>query len=410
MRVPSLHILAGLLIVLNGCGGSQESDLVMRSDSAGVEIVTNNVTAAAPVCTVDATPVVSIGVTEGPNEYELYRVFGATQLSDGRIALVNQGSQQLRMYDASGRHQFNAGREGRGPGEFADAFQLWRMPGDTLWVGDYRPWQFLVFSPSGEYVRTVRPHPQFPNPPGVVEVLPDGRQLLAVRPLTSEGANWSERELTIVIYGPNGTAGDTLGTYPNGRWGKLPDHPNLGLYPLFESFFRIDAGHDVIVTGHSSEPQLEVRNTDEDLALRRIIRWTAGPREITPDDIAAEHRRLAERYEDVDPAMRHEFVAPLVSEDRPIAERFPAYVSLRVGREGRVWVREFVKPSEAGEDRWMVFSAEGSFGCRAVLPESEEVLEIGADYILAKTQDDLGVERVVKWRLSPPAIAGNESR
>lgn len=48
--------------------------------------------------------------------------------SFSEIALVNQGSQQLRVYDADGRHLFSAGGEGRGPGEFADAFQIWLEP------------------------------------------------------------------------------------------------------------------------------------------------------------------------------------------------------------------------------------------------------------------------------------------
>src|SRR5687768_1257800 len=157
-------LLAAILVAACSTGDADSGVTTMR-DSAGIAIAENDLARLTSTCTMTSTPTVSIGSAEGEEAYQLYRVFGARKLSDGRIVLVNQGSQQLRFYDASGKFLNAAGREGRGPGEFENAFYLWVLPGDTVWVGDYRPWQFHVFGPDGTWKRTVRPTPQYYNSP-----------------------------------------------------------------------------------------------------------------------------------------------------------------------------------------------------------------------------------------------------
>lgn len=372
----------------------------MKADSAGVPILTNDLTQVTRQCTIGAEPEVTIGSAEAGPEYELHRVFGASRLSDGRIVLVNQGSQELRFYDSTGRYLLSAGREGRGPGEFADAFLLWVLPGDTIWVGDYRPWQFLVFAPNGQWIRTVRPEPLLPNPPAEVEVLDDGRVVMAERTMSEAGENWGERRITLVQYDQSGHVADTIGTYRNGRWGVVSGNTNLNLYPLFEAFARIDAGGNTLITAHSSEPEFVVHTIGDAVTRKQIVRWNTGSRAITPADIDAERKRLAEPYSDLNPVMRKQLVEPLLSEERPVADRFPAFSSLQLGKDGRVWVREFVKPAEPREQRWLVFDADGRFSCRATLPTDAQALEFGADYLITLQRDELGIEQVMLHRLT----------
>jgi len=397
------RMLAPAVIVAACAGGETGASPVIDRDSAGIAIVENDLTRLSTMCTVESEPAVSIGSDDGGADYELHRVFGASRLSDGRIVLVNQGSQQLRFYDQAGQFLMSAGRAGQGPGEFSDAFYLWVLPGDTVWVGDYRPWQFLVFSPDGEWVRTVRPTPLYPNSPNTINVLDDGRAVLAERPFQPYGPRFELREITVVIHGGDGVLLDTVGTFPDGRWGTVGDAPGSpGLYPLFESFARIDAAGSRLLTGHMSEASLNVFAADDTLRLERIVRWTAGSRDISQDDVDAERVRLAEPYEDLDPARRAMFVEPLISEDRPVADRFPAYASAMLGRDGRIWIREYARPRGPQTQRWVAFDADGHFQCLATLPEVDQVYEIGSDYMLALDRDDLGVERVVLHSLAGP--------
>jgi len=395
------------IIFVAACGrqDSPESQAITHRDSAGIKITANDLERLDATCHFGASPTVTIGIAEGDEEYQLYRVFGARRLGDGSIALVNQGSQQVRFYDQQGHFIGQTGREGEGPGEFRAAFHLWVLPGDTIWVGDSRPWRFLVFGPDRQWVRTVQAEPMYVNTPGVMSVLDDGRFVLAQRPRPSPPSTQFElSHLTVVLHNPAGLLIDTVGIYPNGRWGRMENNQrSMLLYPLFESFTRLGSTGSHIVIAHQSRAEFSILSAADEVRVEHIVRWTAGDRTISSADIRAERQRIVEPYEDVDPATRRRFVAPLVSEDRPVADKFPAFASLKPGRDGRIWVREYHRPTEPEPSRWLAFDSEGGFQCRATIPTFDEFLEFGADYVLVKDRDELGVERVFQYTLGPPA-------
>jgi hypothetical protein len=395
-----------------GCTATDESrPAVAVRDSAAITIVENDLTRLGATCSLSAEPDVSIGVEEGPEEYQLFRVFGARRLSDGRIALVNQGSQQLRFYDQEGRFLSASGRAGNGPGEFRDAFHLWVLPGDTIWVGDYRAYRYLVFAPNGEWQRNVQPDPIYPNPPGLGTLLANGRAVLADRTQRRyPGTVFEPRRYTVVIHESDGSLLDTIGTFDMGRWGKMSDEPQaMTLYPLFESFARLASVGPHIVHGHMSKAEYIMLADADGFPVERIVRWTSGDRTISASDIEAERERIAAPFADMNPAERRRFLDPLIDPNRPIADEFPAYAGLTGGRDGRVWVREYPRPKAPDPQHWIAFDQDGRFSCRATIPVIDKVwppgslLEFGADYILVLHKDDLGVERVLQFGLGAPA-------
>ena len=201
--------------------------IVIR-DSLGIRIVENDLTCLIETCAVSAQPRVTIGVAEGEEAYELYRVFGAARLSDGRIVLVNQGTQQIRFYDREGRFLSAAGRAGGGPGEFRNAFHLWILPGDTIAAGNYRP-----------------------GLPDTLGIFPHGR-----------------------------------------RGQVDPDPASVWLFPLFESCTRVAAGGSRVVLGHGATAELMVYDMEGAPQREMLVRWTAGDRVIGAEDIGAERCRL----------------------------------------------------------------------------------------------------------------------
>lgn len=391
-----------------GCAGDTPApeDPVALRDSTGVTITANDLTRLSATCAVDLEPTLSIGDTEGEEPYQLYRVFGATRLSDGRIALVNQGSQEVRYYDPTGRFLARAGGAGEGPGEFRNAFYLWRQPGDTLWVGDYFPWRFNVFGPDGGFVKTVRLDGDYVNA-DVFGVLDDGHVVISERefPLGHPAGVFTPVERTVVVHDASGALADTVARLENGRWGVMSDDPDaVGLYPFFESFSSVATGGSRIVAGHQSRPELRVYEMDGDgVRMMRIVRWSTGAdRTISDADVAAQKQVETERFADMSEAMKRQLLDPLVSDDRPVADVFPAFRDPHVGRDGRIWVHEYRRPTAAAPGPWLAFDDQGRFQCRATLPDYDEVLEFGPDYVLAKSRDDLGVERVVMHRLGAP--------
>lgn len=390
--------------LLGACDGpARDADAIVVSDSSGIALVANDLTRLDAACTVDSTPMLSIGTEEGEDEYVLHRVFGATRLTDGTVVLVNGGSHQIRFFGPDGKFVRAAGREGQGPGEFSDAFYIHWLPGDTVYVGDYRPFQFLVFGPDGQWLRTVRPTPLYPNNPGTMNVLRDGQLLLGDQDAfeRNEPTAFRERTMTLMLHAADGSLTDTVARLPNGRWGQAEPGPQYPwLFPLFESFAVMAARDDRIVLGHASETELRVHRATEGLPVDRIIRWTVGDRTVRSEDISAERARFSAQYANMTAEQRAILVDPMLSEKRPVADRFPAFGRLRLARDGRIWVREFPRPQDPPEHRWLAFAADGRFACKLVTPRYEDVLEFGADYVLTHERDSLGVERVRQYRLS----------
>jgi hypothetical protein len=188
-----LAILALLLVVpfAAACGVLDRSaDVAARgpqiSDSAGVRVVTNAIPdTSAPTFRLAAEPRASIGVVEGAPEYTLSGAWGKV-LSDGTIVLFDRGSIQLRFYDRSGKFLRSAGREGDGPGEFRRGTSLVGvLPGDSLVLEDvFAKRRVSIFTPSGDYARSIAVPDEVGLSLIVQGVLPDGRILIGSTPLT----------------------------------------------------------------------------------------------------------------------------------------------------------------------------------------------------------------------------------
>jgi hypothetical protein len=409
ITVPALFTLFGA-----GCADapSSSSNVIVR-DSAGIRIVENRV-ADAPVCVVSAEPTLDIGALEGAAEYQLYRVFDAATLSDGRTAVVNQGSNQIRLYRPDGTFDDAFGSEGDGPGEFRSVFQLWVRPGDTLVVGDYRPYRFSTFTSDGEYVGAVVPEPMYVNTPNSIDPLADGAIVTSDEELVSSATEgeWHDVSQWVMIHRPDGSLLDTLATLPYGRYGLVDAELSYFGRPMFEALSYVTAGDSRIIAGRGRDNELEVFRRgdgsspgDSMFDLSRpsdLIRWAGPDRTVTDGHVAAVRDGVRERLRNAESDFSRRF-AEADLRDRPVADRFPPHASLQLQRGGDLWVQEYPRPGE-GDAGWMVFDREGHLQCRASLPyaRSWDVYEIGADYVLGKVEDELGVEHVVKYALTRP--------
>ena len=397
-------ILVGSVLCIAACGsGVTPSERYTVRDSSGIRIAENVVPGERPVCAVSG-PVTTLGVTSGGEGHELYRVFGARRLSDGRIVLVNQGSQEIRFFDGEGTFLSSSGREGEGPGEFRDAFLIWVTAGDTLWVGDYRPWQFHVFDPQGLWIRTVRPRPELINTPAVAAILDSGRSVLASSEYLRGYEAFEPRQITVVLYDVDGAPLDTVGVYPHGRWGQLGDDPRASyVYPFFESFTWLDGAGDRWFVGNGASAELTVFRSTPEPTLEGIIRWTAGDRTVLERHVAAERARLRAQYADLEPAIARQLLEPLVSPERPVADQLPAFNDVVANRSGGVWVREYPEPGQPLPRHWLAFDRDGRFTCQVALPDVD-VVDIGDGYVLTEQETELGVEQVVLYEVGLPPI------
>jgi len=153
----SLGLVSVILLV--GCSDGREptDPPVSRTDSAGIEIVDNlsPLWSEGEGWTADTQPIWEAGGGTPDSGPTLFRVGRAIRFPDGRVAVANGASRQIRLYDNAGRHLLDIGRDGEGPGEFRRVNRLWRIGGDSIMTYDGTLSRITVFDAQGRLGRTL---------------------------------------------------------------------------------------------------------------------------------------------------------------------------------------------------------------------------------------------------------------
>jgi hypothetical protein len=71
--------------------------------------------------------------------------------------------------------------------------------------------------------------------------------------------------------------------------------------------------------------------------------------------------------------------------------------------ERRIWLERFRLPGDTGPRRWDVIAANGEWLGTVDVPPRFTLFRAGRDYVLGRTLDSLGVERVQRHRVRPVA-------
>lgn len=392
-------MLLAALLCGSACGDAPEPPVVIEGDSAGVAVVVNRVGLSSDSCSLAAEPRLRIGTAAGDPDYEFFSIYGVATLSDGRIAVLNGGTEEVRLYDRTGTHVRTFGRRGGGPGEFRSVLTLNVVSGDTLVVGDYRPWRFNLFTPDGEFLRTVEPENQYINTPRVMEMTSQGEFLLGGTCCRPQENEFVQDSLILVIYDRSGALVDSLGSVAYRVEGYLDPSIRFIGPPLFAPFTDVELSGETYLTAYGRSPEIEVRGLDG--ALRRLIRWTAGDRAVTPEDVEAYRDQILEAAAQGSARLRP-YTQARISDERPVADSFPTHAGLALGRDGNLWVQQFRRPGDAPRRRWLRFDSAGRFRCHLTVPDGFVPYEYGSDYLLGVHTDELDVETVVSYHVEPP--------
>lgn len=396
-HTPAFTVLALAPFLAAGCGaGDRAGAAPVVRDSAGITIVENAAPqwSEAEAWRVASEPEVEIGVLEGDEAYQLYRVAGATRLSDGRIVVANGGTNELRFYDADGRHLRTVGGEGGGPGEFRMMSTLLRASGDSLIVADLFAGRLSLFDAEGGFVKTWAGM-------GMMRTararLADGT-FLGQAPLRFDGSPDGpvRMPLTIIRFDTAGTVLDTVVTLPGTERDFRMISNDDGRIALRSrivpfaraSYFAVADGR--IYAGANDAYQIEVHTPGS--GLTRLIRRMRPNRPVT-DDVIDRFRQVRLAAADDDDARR---AIEQQLADAKFPETMPAFSDLAVDAAGNLWVEDY---SMDDDNRWDVFDPDGVWLGTVPLPPGLEPYEIGEDYVLGGVRDEFDVERVRLYRI-----------
>ena len=409
---PSVFFLL-LGFAATGCQqdpGPQDPDqasqpLFESFDSAGIQIIENARPAEGSRLgwRIGPEPSVTIGVLEGEEPYLLNGAVSATKLPDGHIVVADGSSRELRMFDSVGTHVVTWGGEGEGPGEFWWLNYVAPWPGDSIVAWFPRRGGISVFDSDGSYGRSFGlwgdcppgcPHPLAARRDGAILTTYPGE------PLDSA---------VLQIMNGDGVLSASFEKRPDREvWRWTDDYGGTQYEDVaYGSVLAKGFWGDLVVASQTN--RYEIRAFGADGALARIVRRDHAPRVPTPADfdlyLESEVAFYTAFYSQGAsfPASEVERIVARrrrTLESAPMAETFPAFSSFIGDATGHLWVREYDFPGEARPaPLWTVFGPEGRVLGFIETPPGLRIFEIGADYILGRVRDELGVESVQVWPL-----------
>ncbi len=399
-----------LLASLPERASAQTATLSVR-DSAGIRIVTHS-RSAAPQSTwrIVPRPMLEIGgtATAGPTLFD--DIWGVARTPRGEIIVSDDATQELRMFDSTGKHVRTFGRSGEGPGEFSQIKHV-HVRGDSVIAIDTQRGA-AVFTLAGKLVRQPQ-HPSFGAylSIGAWGVLSDGSVIETATggPAANEADAVGTFTETHALFRttPNGRSATLMRLVPNNDAHRRANGPRSGDPVAYSPWLSVAPTEDRVCLGrgetyeilclNSAGAPIQIVRRDMPLTPVSALARTQYQQRIRTQANPLGHDRL--------PQARLNAIA----DNTVFASHFPAYGRIVAGINGEVWVSEYQyeahtrgygEPASSSEvTRWNVFARDGLWSASIALPTRFTVKQVGANFLLGVSQDDDGVQRVTLYRL-----------
>lgn len=364
-----------------GCAGRDRSDLTLRTDSAGVEIVEYGGGDRQLGWTFVREFVLG-GKDSGPESF--YRLSRASVKADslGRIYVLH--GEQVTAFSTNGSFLWSAGRKGAGPGEMDFAAALAVAPEGLVSVYDFAKRALVRFDAQGVTMEQVPISVSFfggnIHDTGGAIVLPDQRLV------TSTGVR--EERLVQV-------AGDSVEVVfsMDAAETREINLPNCGMRlsgmpPVFTPTLRWAASGERLAVVWSAEYaiwQFDRRR------LYRILRRRLEP---TPATEAAAMEEIGGGMRIMTGTGLRTCPAKDVVAERGIAEVIPVIERIALGPDGHVWIERLQEPESALVD---IIATDGTYVGTLPAHSPFPVVFLPGDRIGAIETDDLDVDRLVVY-------------
>ena len=376
-------LLAALLpLLLTACGSG--------TDPAGGGIVVHNTDEPlwAPGEEWQVVENLRIGsvMSEGPD------LFGAVYSFDvdawGRIFVLDDQAQEVRVFDSNGTFVRTVGKKGEGPGEFTEAVSVDLSRGGEIWVMDMGAGRVSIFDTTGAYLRqertntgawSVRPYPGGFDAMGRYNVLirSAGTRVMArfdqsYNPIDTIPI--PENPVEIEFFEAAGTI-TSVPFQGSMRWRFSPAGTVWTLLTARYELTEMTTAGEVLRTVTKDHVPIPVTDEDRDEAIADLDWFTSRGGQIDPSKFP---------------------------------ENMPATASFFIDDLGSLWVEQRVAAADADDDGRLfdLFDPEGRYLGTLRLPFElawsipEPIVREGALY--GVTSDEIGVLYLVRGRVVKP--------
>ena len=377
-RHPLAVGLGAALVLAWGCDGAPSGD---EGD------------APAPWA-LDPAPLVSLGVVDGAPEEVFSRIADVALLSDGGVAVADGSTATLRVFGPGGAFQGTMGGRGEGPGEFTRPGRVVALGADTLLVYDSQAYRLTTFTRTGQLVATV---PMLAAD-GAPEVYlgrdgEGGHILAAIRPGPRDPSVVTPDLMDVAYYDAQGRRTRVAGTFPGMRRMGSP-------VPFSPHFLGGSVEGTVFVT--------------DGLASRLTALSSAGPSDVAlvRDPGTWERDAAFLRLDSqMEPGPMKEMLDRV--RDSGAWDSIPRYADLVPDPGGTIWLKRY----DPGFDShwvlrrrtggaWDVVRPDGGYLATVSVPDGFRLMSVRGDRVAGVATDEMGVERVLVFRLTRGAGSG----
>ena len=430
-QLSGFRFLAALLAVA-ACGESRDGEQVSGagsatvSDSAGVTVITN--AGEGSLGTLRLREDLRLGVLEGDGPEQFSEVYAVGVMRDGTIAVGDNASGTVRMFDRDGTFLTSLGGRGEGPGEIS-------MLNDVIIVGDsiglidwQRGGKLALFTADGTLVRSVAPLDH-----EGVDFLPlhranDGWLVLVTGPIPRIAPGDSMTIVNDVVVTeldtPDleapprfGIPAYTLHGAPEGEggsdWGLFRPSRAYGFDGEGRLYAPVPFRYQIDVSGPSG--------------VVRSVRRQHEPHPLGPEDVEAYRRMRLSQLDTM--TMLHEADRParrrsaLARIDRqagfPLPDVMDPLTAILVSPDGSFWVRVgepetlplreyersigFFGGAPSIPSRWDLFDPDGMLLGRVTLPARFRPEAVSGREVVGVWHDEFEVEYVLRYVAEPGA-------
>ena len=420
VSVPATLFQVALILVLTACadgpGQAPRPGATTVRDSAGVRIVTSerSLWGAGDGWTVAPEPSVTIG-TEEPVGDGTDILFGSIRsmvvLPSGRLAVADEHSAVVSVFDPDGQFVHRFGGRGEGPGEVGGIWDLYACAGDTVIVR-FRT-ELSFFGGDGEFIRRI-------NSVGagttwaLRATAPDCGQFVASRSAEATtprvGQEWLSRRV-LVRTDDAFVVSDTIAWEVSGEMfiaslegGEIPV-----VLPWTPVNSNVALRDGQLVAGFGRWAEFRVYSLEG--GPEQWVRWNPAPDPVTPADhdrYTAKRIEFVARYGD-SPLMRVSF--PSLRELPRVPSHKPFFDGFLIDDAGNIWARHFpstglgiqdLRPPRhpAPPETWTVLDSAGVWLGPVHLPDGFAAHEVANDRVYGVHTSPLGAQTVRVYRLA----------
>ncbi len=322
-------------------------------------------------------PSVRIGLAEGPAEYLFFRASDGFRTEAGELYVANSGTGEIRVYSDTGQFLYSFGQMGEGPGEFRNLRSIEVTDDGSVLALDAQGGRISIFDETGGYRRSFsvaladahqQPSRMWVGPASEVFVTVtsglDPRQMSVARDSLRVLRVDTERPDPEVLF----SVGDMWWESSAGATGYRMQAAMAG------PAAAITSRGGTFATSSNDRPAIEIRDARGGL----LATWADPHHPRGEPSGAGEVESLEEAN-----------------------QRGRFYAQLRWSASGdHLWIGDAGLPNDATRI-WTIVDRDGRPVGRTSLPLAANLWQVGRDFLLLKTVDDFGVERVEVWRPDP---------